>query len=289
MVPKISAKDYYDFLPSPPHRTGDIWANLPTFGLLKQELSSGVIITPACDLVNCKTDTITYLPIIHVEDWFYHREFYGEIKKHLSKIFQKNNIPNILDSLLSKNNLPDGEKLADAEVILRDSAQQRVYDKILIAFEHIRLLGCNVYKCNMKQLSSFFGKDDWQKICTGLVKNSLYTDIHFLPADGKDALYSGVQKHSLVLFRCPITIPIQILDLADDPYVTLWDKSLHELSESYELGSFFKKRPLRTSRLKKDFLTDLLTRYLALYIRMGSPDFSRDTIKNFSEEIGGGA
>ncbi len=283
---KVSAKDYYDFLPSPPHRTGDIWTNLPTFGLLKQKFCSGVIITPACDLANSKTETVTYLPIIKIEDWFYHRQFYAEVKKQLTKTLQKNGVPNILDSF-PRRSLPDGELITDAQKLLEDSVPSAVYKKILLGFDHIRFLQQNDYVINLKQLSSFFGKDEWQKICAGVIRNSIYTDIHFLPKDGQNLLYSGIQKHSVVLFRYPLTIPVQILDLADDPYVTVWETSLERLYHAYELTKFFKNKPLRTSRLKKDFLTDLLTRYLGLYIRMGSPDFSEDKVKSYANDIGG--
>jgi hypothetical protein len=283
---KVSAKDYYDYLPSPPHKTGDIWTNLPTFGLLKQRFCSGVIITPACDLVNSKTETISYLPIIRIEEWFYHRQFYTEVKKQLVKTFQKNGILNFLDAF-PRRTLPDGETIIEAKKRLEGMSTSTVYKKILLGLDHISALQQNNNIIDLKKLSSFFGKEDWQKICVGVIKNSLHGDIHFLPADGQNKLYSGIQKHSVVLFRYPLTIPIRILDLADDPYVAEWEASLKCLHYDYELSGFFINKPLRTSRLKKDFLTELLTRYLALYIRMGSPDFSDETVKSYSSEIGG--
>jgi len=84
-----------------------------------------------------------------------------------------------------------------------------------------------------------------------------------------------------------LTIPVSILDLADDPYPQDWQVQLESLRDGYKLADFFENIPLRASRLKKDFLTDLLTRYLGLYIRMGSPDFSEDTVKLYLSEIGG--
>lgn len=283
---KISAKDYYDLLPQPPHRTGDIWSNLPTFGLLKQKFCSGIIITPACDLANSKTETATYLPIMKVEDWFYHQQFYIEVKKELNDLFQKNKIPNIIESF-PRRSLPGLEEIMTAQRLLEDSVSTNIYNKILIAFDHLRLIHQNEYVIDLKKISSFFGKTGWKKLCSGIIKNSIHSDIHFLPADGQDSQYYGIQKHSVVLFRYPLTIPIQILDLADDPYVTAWEPSLGTLHRDYELASFFKSKPVRTLRLKKDFLTDLLTRYLGLYIRIGSPDFSEETVKKYTEGIGG--
>lgn len=283
---KVSAKDYYDLLPQSPHRTGDIWSNLPTFGLLKQKFCNGIIITPACDLANSKTETVTYLPVIKVEDWFYHRQFYIEVKKELTSLFQKNKVPNIIDSF-PRRALPELEEIMTAQNLLEDSVPQAINKKFLFAFEHLRILHQKEYEVNLKNISTFFGKAGWDKICSGVIKNSIYSDIHFLPADGQDSQDYGIQKHSLVLFRYPLTIPIQILDLADDPYLTAWEPSLTKLHREYELAPFFKSKPVRTVRLKKDFLTDLLTRYLGLYIRIGSPDFSEETVKSYTKNIGG--
>jgi len=192
---KISAKDYYDILPQPPHQTGDIWMNLPTFGLLKQDFCSGIIITPACDLANSKTETVTYLPILKIEDWFYYPQFYIEIKKELLKIFQKNSVPNLLDAF-PRRSVPNLELITEAQQLINDSIPSSALKKINLAFDHMKLLTSNDYQVNLKDLVAFFGKETWQKICSGIVKNSTYTDIHFLPSDKQDPLYSSIQKPS---------------------------------------------------------------------------------------------
>src|SRR5438105_2178746 len=63
---KTSARDYYDRNPSLDHVPGDIWSDLPTFGLLRAPTAHGLVITPACDLANRKVETITYLPILPI-------------------------------------------------------------------------------------------------------------------------------------------------------------------------------------------------------------------------------
>lgn len=78
MLIRTSARQYYDTNPSQRHSTGDIWSGLPTHGLLQQPLLSGIVITPACDLAQAKVETITYLPILPVVDWFSSRSFQHE-------------------------------------------------------------------------------------------------------------------------------------------------------------------------------------------------------------------
>src|SRR5687767_4466012 len=73
--PPVSASDYYEFFPPSEHRVGDVWVDLPTFGMLGIERVAGIVITPACDLQNCKTETITYLPIVPIRQAFTLRGF----------------------------------------------------------------------------------------------------------------------------------------------------------------------------------------------------------------------
>src|SRR5271157_3624696 len=63
----ISVTDYYSFRPAKSHVPGDIWSGLAMHGLLGLQHAHGLIVTPACDLDNCKVETLTYLPIIPVQ------------------------------------------------------------------------------------------------------------------------------------------------------------------------------------------------------------------------------
>src|SRR5438105_13133644 len=67
--PKLLAGDYYESLPHPGFGAGDLWQDLPTFGLLGRSHAMGIVITPACDLANRKAETITYLPVIPIPDY----------------------------------------------------------------------------------------------------------------------------------------------------------------------------------------------------------------------------
>ena len=90
IAPPLTGTSFYDNLPSPDHRTGDIWRHLPTFGTLTRVSTSGIIITPACDLANRKCEMITYLPIIPVADYIgssaFRHECWQEILPLLSRL-----------------------------------------------------------------------------------------------------------------------------------------------------------------------------------------------------------
>ncbi len=76
---KTTGSSYYDIMPPPDLGAGDIWTDLPAFGHLRKALCGGVVITPACDLSNKKVETVTYLPIITVDDYLLGRPFASEL------------------------------------------------------------------------------------------------------------------------------------------------------------------------------------------------------------------
>ena len=51
---------------------------LPSHGLITSLCTSGVVVTPACDLANCKAETVTYVPIIPLGIFFRMPEFTAE-------------------------------------------------------------------------------------------------------------------------------------------------------------------------------------------------------------------
>jgi hypothetical protein len=75
----IGPSDYYEQFPSADHQSGDIWANLPSHGVLGAARLACVVITPACDLVNRKVETLTYLPIVSVCAYLASRSHLPEI------------------------------------------------------------------------------------------------------------------------------------------------------------------------------------------------------------------
>jgi hypothetical protein len=65
-------------------------------------------------------------------------------------------------------------------------------------------------------LQEVLGKKKWTDIASKTCTNAYRPDIHFLPADSKPPSWSAIPEHSVVLFRYPLTAPIELFDAAND-------------------------------------------------------------------------
>jgi hypothetical protein len=283
----LNTKDYYS-TPSLKHSTGDIWRELPTFGLLKGKACSGLIITPACDLANHKVETITYLPIIGVDEYLTSRSFYQKI---LSKIIGlSNGIQNsTVQDLLTKNVLPSiadiNFVIAEYEKLAKDN--KGIINRIVIGLRlALDICNNNVRTVNKELFVQLFSEKEILGFKQDIIRNNFTNDLHFLPRDEQDPLWSSILNHSVVLFRYPITVPIELLDAANDASIISWDRKMDEIMTIFPVAKDFKgEKPLKSSHLHNFFLSDLLTRFAGLYIRIGSPDFDVDTINQYTQQI----
>jgi hypothetical protein len=93
--------------------------------------------------------------------------------------------------------------------------------------------------------------------------------------------------HSVALFRYPLTVPVSLLDAAQDNALTDWTEATSALAVEEPMATLLAaRRPLKCLRLQSRFLPDLLTKYVSLYSRIGSPDFTRETVETLSNELG---
>lgn len=283
----LTANAYYETLPIADHRTGDIWSGLPTFGNLGRRNASGLVITPACDLANRKCETITYLPIISADDYLgspaFRFECWQEITALLSRL---PNFSNIRQP--SRYELIDEAELRNLIDVKRDNN-----GKILQEPELARLTAYLDYvqaakeqKATASHLRKFLKAEKMAGYLEKLVTNALKNDIHFLPRDGKPHSYSAVPSHSVVLFRYPMTVPIRILDVAQNLSEGEWGQYLDKEKEKDVVLGGFSDWPIKLTTLRNEFLSDLLSRYINMYIRLGSSDFSDQSVKDMSSQIG---
>ena len=141
----------------------------------------------------------------------------------------------------------------------------------------------------MEDLQMLFGEKDLRSKLCKIITNSHAHDIHFLPSDGQSIEWSGIINHSVVLFRYAFSVPMEILDRAQDINEGSWEDCIERLKNRIPgVTCFSRIRPLKYTSLKPRFLSDLLTRYVALYVRIGSPDFSAQTINKYSSDVLGG-
>lgn len=291
---KVDSSSYYNTLPNPEHQCGDIWRDLPCFGLLGTPHCNGIVITPACDLSWQKSDTITYLPIVAVRSYFSMDAVIPSIVEKLLSTFETISFDHGTNWAGSSYIIPSDEeikaiveKLDHFKSVRQHS--NKAYASIDRAHAGLKILSfiksVNLEAVDASILTAFYGSE-WVKIKEKIIKNSYSSAIHFLPFDRQEAIFSAVPNHSIVLFRYPITIPVRILNHAQEISDNTWREHVNTTNLAPPLRSAFEsKRPIKLASLKSAFLSDLLTRFSALYNRVGSPDFTNQTINSYVQEV----
>lgn len=288
-APPLSGADFYDALPTADHRTGDIWTGLPTFGMLGRATVSGIVITPACDLAQCKSETVTYLPIIAVSEYLASTACRHDCWQEASRVLEK--LPSFtavfpprrfelisdedLEAAIGQGTDAKGRPLADAEM-LRIQAYK--------AYVQASRSG----SATIDHVKDVFKTDRFDTMTSRLVTNAFKSDIHFLPADSLAYGARPVPVHSVVLFRYPLTVPAPVLDMAQHSTEAQWKSSnIGTGSGHEEVLKQMPEWPVKLASLKNEFLSDLISRYLGVHIRLGSGDFTEQTVRAFCNEIRG--
>ena len=291
---KVDAKAYYDFLPQLHHECGDIWSGLPSFGLLGDGAVPGIVITPACDLSWQKSDTLTYLPIIPLTAFFSLDAALPTAIEKLKQGAEAAGCPAKPDWSAETFLSPSSEELDsfETEITAFRAARQHsaktlaALDRVSAAIDVLRVIRqpeCKPIAAGT--LAQMFGSE-WPKTKEKLLRNSYSPALHFLPRDEQNILFSGVNTHSVALFRCPITVPVKVMNHAIETPESLWSERIMSLGLSGTIKTAFRpSRPVKMLSLRQAFLSDLLTRFSALYNRVGSPDFSDETVNRYSSEV----
>lgn len=286
--PKITAEHFYEKYPAGTHSTGDIWRGLPIFGNLNRNTVTGVVITPACDLDQHKTETITFLPIITIKEYISSPSFYSDTWKYANDAINQLKLSDLVTTP-NRFELPIASEIDQvitaAKAIEKPNTGNLKSIAKLIAYRNVikSISSKNALKlCDVEQTLT---TDKFEELLGDIVKNKHKVDIHFLPADGKPKDYSAIPESSLVLFRYPTTIPVSMLDHAQISDQASWEKLSCKLASEEPISKHFSEWPLKLTRLKDDFLSDMLSRYLSMFIRMGSRDFTADSVSMFVKQL----
>lgn len=292
---KVSTRDYYDVTPPVDNTAGDIWSSLPTYGYAGGKLSRGLIITPACDLSNRKVETATYLPIVTLRQYFLTPAFLPELQQALDGQLKAANLDGLLLAR-GRYSPPSVRELEAAREMIGSvlaSTKRNDKEKSAAGRAQAAVSLLNEYHTRPERgastalVRSLFGDKQFDALLRSLIGNSHKLDIHFLPSDEQPEEWSGVPQHSVVLFRYAFSASVDILDRAQDLQVRDWATVIDELSATIPAASAFAERPIKHSRLRPRFMSDLLTRYIAMYVRIGSPDFSAETVARFANTFMG--
>lgn len=293
MVP-IGPSEYFDTLPSLDHRPGDIWDKLPTLGTNTVPIIPGLVITPACDLANRKVETVTYLPIVSVRSYLVSRSLLPEILRATDgqlcaggmQIALRGqwdpSFPNhsdieaaqtLLNQELSSSTLGDRQRQA----LSRAAAGLRVISDLL------RGQATPDHASSVRRL---FGDKDYRELIRRILTNAYRPDIHFLPIDAQPKQWSTITEHSVTLFRYPLTLPLDLLDLANSASADSWHVELTRFKDIYPCSVHMSSpRPVKTLSVRPRFLADILSRFVGLYGRIGSPDFTQETVNRYLADI----
>lgn len=292
---KITVDQIYDRTPSLGHRAGDIWSGLPMHGMLGLRHVTGIVITPDCDLTNRKTETITYLPVLPLKGYFSTPAIIPSVVRVLRGQLEAARLDAPLDPSPPYHCPPRTVLNAIAKLIRVRLGAATIAAKDKIALERAdaaqRILarigeGADSDLANHGECAKAFGEKEWRNLIQAIVRNSHSTDLHFLPPDQSQGEWSAVRESALVLFRYPLCIPVQALDAANDISVTDWRDALTQLRIAGAL-LLEAERPLKRAQLRPRFFADLLTRYVGMHVRLGSPDFTPETIDEYVDSLVG--
>lgn len=281
----LEAAHFYDAMPTSDHRPGDIWSNLPTFGSTPGNCCRAIVITPACDLANKKCESITYLPIISTSEYLGSSAFRNECWLEIQPLLARLNGYKELPQPGRFDLLP--LEFLDFTKTSIDAAGKKLSPQELERLEGYRkyVLNANLGKAGAPHLANFIKADKLESILTKLVTNALKSDIHFLPADQLPNSYSAIPHHATVLFRYPLSIPIEILTRAQNTNQSEWENYRITSSKALPTLAHMQKWPIKLASLRSEFFADMISRYINMYIRLGSADFSEGPISNFTEQI----
>ncbi len=290
---RISAQHYYDVLPSPTHRCGDIWSGINTMGLIGAAPVSGIVVTPACDLAQRKSETVTFLPIISLRCYFSTLGALPAVRRSVESSLRAGGFdpgifwgeysfrppaPDIIAGAIQAINIYAGTKRPNTKQI---DALERAISGLRI-INHIAEQ--NLTAIPSQLLASAF--KDWEDVKGKLIRNSYNTNLHFLPSDEQARAFSGMPSHSLVMFRYPITVPMEVLDLASGATESTWQGvAAVNIGAVPFLEHYRTKMPMKTLSVRSEFLSDLLSRYVAVYNRIGSPDFTPASVVRMCSEV----
>jgi hypothetical protein len=286
---RVDPTDYYDSLPPNLHRTGDIWKHLPHFDSVYPRPTSGLVVTPACDLAQRKVETATFLPILTVTEYLNSPGFFFELWLEITVTLQKLGLTHLVIPP-ERFELP---LLEDLELSLAQARQISELEKQKSSHV-IRLTAYKEYVRSQNEktlvplvdIEKIFVGTNFDKILKKLTTNGYKSDVHFLPCDGKPYDSSAVPEHSVVLFRYASSIPLSLLDIAQVSIQSQWTEGAKRIFQGMDaLRSHFSTCPVRLATLKDDFLSDLLSRYVGMQIRLGSRDFTDDTVEHLVKQL----
>lgn len=290
----IGPSDYYETFPPAHHSPGDLWSKLPTHGVLSLEFTPGLIITPACDLLNRKVETATYLPVVSLRTYFTSRSVLPDILRRIDGQAQAARLDlGLCDK--AESLLPRADDIVTAlQLLLEQRSNSKLTEKETTASFRAEaglrvisgILKGDSADSSVSMVKKLLGQKEYSEWCRKSVTNAYRSDVHFLPPDDQPPKWSIIQEPSVALFRYPLSVPLDLLDLASCSSEAAWSEEVMRLSALFRCAAIVREcRPLKMLRIRPRFISDVLTRFTGLYGRLGSPDFSQGVVDRYVKLI----
>jgi hypothetical protein len=271
-VDNTIADMYYIQLPTGGPTQGDIWSNLPCIGG-SNEPCVGLVITPRCDFSHSKSPVLNYLPIISLEQYvlsvacFPHIErVIGEIREGLRTKVSALNVDSLFDLDVPIEEIRNEVGLLrSASNIPRSKQLERADADFEAGYEKVKELTALLRKPRLtfEQLKIAFNKKRLATIQKDLIKNN-NADTYFLPP-----CIGLLESPSLVLLRHIYTCPISTIF-----------RSRSERSDRPG-GPTSNPSPERLLRLASPFIESLISKFAALFMRVGTRDIPDPVVQTF--------
>lgn len=288
---RVTGQAYYDVMPGADLQAGDIWLDMPTFGHWRRLTANALVITPACDLSNRKSETVSYVPVVPLREYVLGRGFAVEMVRVIKAQESIAGISQASDWIAKASNLPGIAQVQCMHSSASAQLEKKIGEKALSASRRceaaskVLLASRGAAVATIEDVKSALGDKEYLRIVSDIVRNAYSSDIHFLPADGRIGMSSAMKEHSVALFRYPLSLPVEVLDYANDIAVIDWPRVVSSMENEYPIMKEVGVRPLKIGSLRSPYLADLISRFAGLHIRMGSPDFTSETVGRYVNDI----
>jgi len=275
---------YYLTLPSGALTQGDIWLDLPSPMLLPVS-KVAIVITPRCDFAHEKTPSVNYIPAIGFDDYIegalpmlLEREI-ARLDTQLRDLEIPLPVYEMLELGASTESIVEelGREAEAATLTKRNAADiQRFKENFQKITDLRKVIDSKIQDPTI--LGSLIPARELRKFREQLLKNQI-NDAHMLPP------CIGISSQPLIfLLRHVTSCDIRCVQLAHSCLsVEQWESRRNQNLSHLTPLTAFKSMPERVARLKGPFLEQLVSRFVALFSRVGVPDL---TNSEFTSLIG---
>jgi hypothetical protein len=239
----------------------------------------GLIITARCDLAQTKATSISYLPIVSIDDWMlidgYNIFLQRLISEYLGKLKSVLRDANLSTTLLETINLDDISKFLNQQTGKTSKALAKRFDDALHLYKQYNTLSAETPK--LAQIKSVIkdNKKQAQLLIKELLDNKL-ADYHYIDRCQFDEECAGYVAIMREIHSIPQLLFGHILLGLDKSQFNEFVRNNGEYR--YKMSFKFEDIALPLGTVKSPFIEHIMQRFTMLYARIGVKDHAHDAI-----------